>query len=165
LKKLVNLLAVAGVLVCGNAFANSLTLTLVSSTITTTPGSTVTFQATGTNTTGSTLFLNGDLPGSLDPPLTFDDSPFILLWPLSLDAGMSFGPADLFNITVPISAAAGTYNGSIEITGGPGTTDEDVIGSATFSVNVPVPEPATATFAVLGIGLLLAVRARQTSRV
>jgi hypothetical protein len=161
LKNIVHLLVVAAALIGGNAFASTLTLTLVNSTIATTAGNTVTFQATAVNPSGSTTFLNADSITIVPPGLATDDSAFLNLWPLSLGAGESFGPSDLFSVTIPNPTVAGVYNGVFEILGGDAPTDSNIIGSANFSVNVGVPESPSATLAMLGIGLLVAVRLRQ----
>jgi hypothetical protein len=134
-----------------------LTLTLSQSTLTANAGGAVTFMATGLNTAAVTENLNGD-SFSVPSPLTLDDSDYFNDWPLSLNASQSFGPADLFTVNVPLGTGGGSYAGTFDITGGPGVSDLNVLGSAAFTV-VVTPEPGTV--ALMSIGFALAVLRRR----
>jgi hypothetical protein len=130
-------------------------LTLANDTLSATAGSTVTFLASATNTAGVTENLNSD---SFTPlPLTFDDSPFLNNWPLSLPAGGSFGAPDaLFNVTIPIGTAANSYTGMFEILGGPGAAAMDVLAVVDYTVNVTAAAPEPSTVFLIGGTLGLA---------
>jgi PEP-CTERM motif-containing protein len=156
LKPIANLLlfaALAGC-ACGSPI---LTLTLVQSTVSAAAGGSATFTATGLNTAAVTENLNGD-SFTPAPPTTLNDSDFVNNWPLFLNAGASFGPADLFVIDVPTGTAQGSYSGVYDILGGPLVSDLNVLGTVNFTVNV-IPEPGT--FALLGIGFALAALRRR----
>ena len=120
-------------------------------------GSTVTLIATMNNTAAVTEFLVGDSFSLVGTPFTLaniNDSAFFGSWPLSLGAGANFGPAALFNLTIPVATASGKYTGTFNLLGGTGSRDQNLIGSASFDVNVGVPEPATGAAALLGLGAL-----------
>jgi hypothetical protein len=121
------------------------------------PGTTITFVATMTNTTASTQNLNGDSFTVQSPfafPANFNDSAFLNLWPLSLSAGGSYGPAGLFDVTIPLNTPAGSYTQAFNLLGGTGPSDQNLIGTATFQINV-VPEPGTGVMTALAGGLLV----------
>jgi hypothetical protein len=133
-------------------------------------GSTVTLMATMINTTGVTENLNGDgfsLSGTPFTLANFNDSAFMNNWPLFLSAGASYGPAALFSFTIPVSAAAGNYTGTFNLLGGPGANDQNLIGSASFNVNVnsSVPEPASGAAMLLGLGALAFGLVRKRARI
>ena len=134
-----------------------LTLTLSQSTLTANAGDTVTFMATALNTAAVTENLNGD-SFSITAPPTLDDSDYFNEWPFALSAGQSFGPTDLFAVTVPLGTGAGSYAGTFNITGGPSVSDQNVLGSTAFTV-VVTPEPGTV--ALVSIGFALAVLRRR----
>jgi hypothetical protein len=106
------------------------------------------FNATVTNTSGATVYLNGD-SFNVDAPLTVDDSPFNNNYPLSLSSGGSYTGV-LFNVDVPPATPDGLYTGSFEIIGGGPTDDTDVAGSATFDVSV-TPEPSSVILLFAGL--------------
>src|SRR3954467_855722 len=85
--------------ITGTAEATPITFTLTSSLLTATPGSTVTFTGTLTETGGTGTFLNGDVT-NVTTPLTVDDTPFFVNFPLSLTSFQSF-TAPMFLVTVP----------------------------------------------------------------
>lgn len=164
MKKFVQFCGLAA-MVGGLAFADQINLNFVTSSITTTGGTTVIFQATAMNPEGVTENLNSAQITSLGAPLTSDlNDYFFATWPFSLDASDSFGPAGIFSVTVPGGTALGDYQGTLNILGGPGINDTNVLASATFDVNVVAPEPGSATLAMLGIGLVFAVGAARKSR-
>jgi hypothetical protein len=147
------LVALAG----GASGSSILTLTFQSSTLAGDPGATLSFIATAVNTAAVTENLNSD-SFNVAPPLTLNDSSFLNNWPLALTAGESFGPSILFTVTVPFGTDPGAYDGTFNILGGPGVGDQNLLGSASFTVDV-VPEPGT--FALIGFGLTVAVLGRR----
>ena len=153
----------------GAATAGTLTITLTNDDLSTTAGGTVTFQATAVNGDPiNAINFNGDLIGALDPALTLDDTAFLNNW-FSVDPSSTFGPADLFNVTVAPGTLPGPYLGSLDITGGPGATDQNLLATVDFTVTVTpassTPEPGT--FVMLAgalVGLGLWARRRAASR-
>ena len=145
---------IAGFLLAGTAAkADSLTITLLSPFQSGVSGTVIAFDATVTNTSGSTVYLNGD-DFNVDAPLSVDDSSYLDSWPLTLGAGDSYTGL-LFNVDIPWPTAVGLYTGVFEIT----DQNNDVVGSADFDVYV-TPEPGS--LLLLGSGLLaLAGAARR----
>jgi len=123
-------------------------------------GNTLTLIATMTNTSGSTQNLNGD-GFSLPSPFTtanINDSAFFTNWPSALNASQSFGPQALFDITIPNGTAVGSYTGTFNLLGGPGANDQNLIGTASFQVNVTTPEPGSGVLGLLGLAALAFAR-------
>ena len=120
------------------------------------------FDATVTNTSGSTVYLNADA-FSVNAPLVLDDSPFLISYPLLLSAA---GPGStytglLFNVDVPDGAPDGLYMGSFAILGsGNPADDTTVAGSAVFNVFV-APEPSTLILLPSGLALLAGILRRR----
>jgi len=115
------------------------------------PGGMVDFDATITNTSSGTLFINGD-EFSATFPLSLDDTNFVIYFLLgpavSLDSGQSLTDVDVFTVTVDPTALPGNYGGSYGFTGGADEFAGDELGSAEFNVvvssaSLPVPEPGT----------------------
>jgi hypothetical protein len=124
-------------------------------------GQTLIFDATLTNTSGATVYLNSD-SASLAGPLFLDDGPFFTNFPLSLDPGDSF-TGELFDVVVPTGPSSlGLYAGTFSIIGGDPSDFTDVIASADFNVFV-TPEPASIVLLSSGIAALLVVM--YTSRI
>jgi len=118
------------------------------------------FDATVTNESSQTVYLNGDA-FSVDAPLAVDDSPFFA-YPLSLGAGDSYtGP--LFNVDVPPGAPQGLYAGSFEIIGGGPTDYTDVAGAADFNAQI-TPEPSSLLLMASGLAGLAATLRRRLAR-
>jgi hypothetical protein len=148
------------------AHADSVGITLTDTSQTGLAGTTVTFDATLTNLTSSTIFLNGDTATTSSSSLTVDDNPFLNNAPLSLAAGASSGPFALFNVLIAPGTLPGTYDfNTFSILGGPTNVDFNTVGSAQFNVNVsPVPEPGTIvllTSGLLGLGIKFRFRRPQ----
>jgi hypothetical protein len=155
MKKLTTtLVLLAALIAAGNLAQAAVTLTLSDPNPGATPGSVVPFLATAFNTDSDEVNLNA-ISINVDTPLTIDDSPFLSNW-FSI-AGLSFfdaSPQLLFEVTVPGGTLAGLYTGSVTLLGGPDFSDQNILGSAEFTVNVStssndVPEPGT-------LGLILA---------
>jgi uncharacterized protein affecting Mg2+/Co2+ transport len=168
MKSLINLpvlsLAIAGLLLAGTAAkADPLTITLAapfqSGVMDEVP--VFAFDATVTNNSSSTVYLNAD-DWSVTAPLTVDDSPFDNNYPLSLGAGDSFTGV-LFNVDVPSGTPQGLYTGTFEILGGGPTDDTDVAGAATFNVQI-TPEPSSLLLMVSGLGALAGTLRRRLVR-
>jgi hypothetical protein len=136
-------------LLASAAHADSIDVSLVQTSQTAAPGSTVEFGATVTNlSTSDTVYLNGDGSVTTSPFLTVDDSPYLNNFPLFLDPSEVSGPFALFDVIIDPSAAPGTYDfNSFTITGGLNSSASDTLGAATFSVTVSsrssVPEPSS----------------------
>lgn len=138
------------------ALAAPITITFTSSLINGQRGQTVAFSANLTNTTGATMFLNGDSL-NIAAPLIGDDTKFFLNSPLTLGPGVSSGSFQIFDIFIPLATPFGLYSGSLDLLGGASAANFDPLGSAAFAVNV-VPEPATGALLLIalcaGVGLL-----------
>lgn len=153
-------IAIAGLLVPGTAArANTLTITLSSPFQSGGDGDVLAFDATVTNNTGATVYLNGDT-ATVDSPLTLDDSPYnnnsnwYVLGPGASYTGL------LFNVDIPLGTGNGLYPGNFEIDGGADGSADNDIGDAAFDAQV-TPEPSS--FLMLGTGLL-ALRALAGSK-
>jgi hypothetical protein len=140
-------------LACAPAKGTALFISLDTPTLAGAPGDLLQFFGTISNTTGATVFLNGDnfnLTGF--PPSALDDSPFFANAPLSLGAGASTADIGLFNVTIPNPFVGGDYGGTFQILGGADGNAQDVVATAFFTVQVDTPEPSPA---VLLSGALL----------
>jgi hypothetical protein len=157
-------LAICLFLLSPSASASTLNFNLLAPAVFTGVPSVVSFTATVsaplTNT--GAVFLNSDTV-NIDFPLTVDDTPFFLNFPLSLAPGASF-TGQIFTVTVPNFAQPNvTYHGFFEIDGGADPNTFDPLASATFTVT-PVPEPATALLLTGALLLAGAVSLRARRR-
>jgi hypothetical protein len=102
-------------------------------------GETIEFDAIIVNIDPSNgLYLNSDNTASLDSPLILDDTAFWNIpWPLNPagEAGDSYTGA-LFDVTVPLGTAAGTYVGEYQVFGGSNTDASDLLGDEPFTITV-----------------------------
>ena len=130
------------------AKADSLTIALISPPQIGSGGEVLSFDATVTNITGSTVYLNGDNT-YVDSPLAVDDSPYNNNYPLFLDAGDSYTGV-LFNVDLPADTPVGDYAGYFDIVGGATGSSQDIVGEADFDV-VVTPEPSTMLLLATGM--------------
>lgn len=139
------------------ARADVLDITLVDATPTVVQSATTTvvgFDASLSNPTTDTVYLNNDSSNTYNPSVTVDDSPFNS-WPLSLAPGDSYS-ALLFNVSLAPNLGPGVYTGIFAIEGGTSSADFSEVAGANFSITVegltPTPEPST--LFLFGSGLL-----------
>jgi hypothetical protein len=132
------------------AYAGTVTLTINNPTQYTAPGGTLAYSATVSAAAGNAadVYLNGDDYTTM-MPFTIDDSPFYNYFPLSLAPGQSY-TGELFDIAVPLSALAGTYDGTFILLGGPDPNTYSTLSTADFTATV-TPEPSS--LLLLGTGL------------
>jgi hypothetical protein len=125
------------------ARADDITITLDDPTQIGSPGETLEFFGTITNTSAATLYLNSDSITLDGLSLGLIDQ-FFNNVPIFLGAGDSSGDVELFDVTVsnPLVDPSGTYDGSYELIGGLDGEAQDDVGSTNFSVTT-VPEPST----------------------
>ena len=88
---------------------------------------------------GAPIFLNGD-SFTIALPLSLDDTPFLLNFPLMMKPGDNFSGV-LFTIFIPYGTPLGTYEGFFQILGGSDPFGLDPISNVVeFRVDV-IPEP------------------------
>jgi len=83
-----------------DARADSIQVTLTPSTLSGTAGSTLTFDATLTNTSTSTIFLNGDSSTTASTGRTVDDNSFLNNTGTSFAAGQSPRTFEIFDVII-----------------------------------------------------------------
>lgn len=128
-------------------YADTVDFTLTHPMQTVTPGGTLSFTAmvNAPLNNGAPVYLNADTY-SLDAPVTItvDDSSFVFNFPPVLNPGDSTTDV-LFNVTVPLNEALGSYTGSFTLQGGADSTAEDVLASDPFTLDVTSGTPVTAS--------------------
>jgi hypothetical protein len=136
------------------AHADSVTLTINAPAQFEAPGGTVVYLATvsAPADNAADVYLNGDDYSIELPGATIDDSPFLDNFPFYLAPGQSY-TGDLFDLTVPLGATLGTYDGTFVILGGSDGSADSILSTADFRVTV-TPEPSS--ILLLGTGLLFA---------
>jgi PEP-CTERM motif len=145
-------------LLVASGAAQDIGIVLSQTTLSGVAGTTLTFDATLTNFSSNTIFLNGDSYTTASAFLTVSDNPFLNNAPLSLGAGAGSGPFAIFTVTIGPGEPAGIYTlNGFTILGGLTNIDFIPVGSASFTVEVsPVPEPGTlvlVTSGLLGLGI------------
>ena len=159
---------------CAVASADTITITLDSPTLSGSPGDTLQFFGTLTNTTADTVFLNDVNFNLASIPLgSIDSSPFFTNAPLSLDAagsldgGFTSGDIELFDIPIPDPFTPGNYSGTFQVLGGADGGSQDIVGTADFTVQVlgpvsGVPEPGSlGLMAAAFVGICVVHRRRR----
>jgi hypothetical protein len=138
-------------------YADGISLTL--SAVAGAPGTTVTVEGTISNTGSSTVFLNGEnFTLSSGFFSNSDITDFFVNAPLSLDSGTNSGLIALFTFDVAAGTPGGIYTGNfLDIVGGPGSSDANLLASAAFPVTVApvVATPEPGIFALFGSGFAL----------
>ncbi len=155
------------------AKADPLILTLSQPVQSGSSGGAVTFQGSFSNGGIPPTFINGvsfTLTGS-SAGFTFDASNFLLAVPMVVDPGFTVGTTDFFTILIDLFVPAGTYTGSFSVLGGVSETDDNVLATSEFVIQVSeavtqIPEPGA--LLLLGSGLSafasLALRRPRNSR-
>ena len=143
------------------AYADTVTITLNSATITATPGSTVDFYGTVTapaTVNSGTVYLNGDKSdfygdGTIDSA-NGEYDPFLDDFFTIPTGGSQTG--ELFTVTIGSDADAGLIPGVFAVLGGSAVNNYDELGFVDFDVNVVsaatvTPEPPTWLLLATGI--------------
>lgn len=139
------------------AHADSISIDISPATVAGAPGDDVEFFGTITNNTSDALYLNDDTINlSALPPDALDGSPLLLNAPYPLGPGENTGSIELFDITIPGGFTSGNYDGSFDVNGGTGMSDDNLLGTGTFTLQVQpsvssVPEPSFAPLLLLAL--------------
>ena len=146
-------------LVCGAAgWASTFSVDFDQVQLSGAPGDTLTFSGTLTNNTGATVYLNGaGLTLAGFDPSDYDASDFLFNAPLTLDDGTTSADFNFFTVSIPNGFSAGQYLGTLDVQGGPGSTDDSLLGSGDFAVNVTdssAPEPGSFGLLIIGLAML-----------
>jgi hypothetical protein len=145
---------------CAMARADVIDIAFDHSSQTGSPGDTLVFFGTLTNTGSDTVFLNSDSLNLSGFPLSSITDLFANV-PLSLAGGANSGDIKLFDIVIPNAFPSGGNAGNYALLGG-GMSDLNIVGAADLTVKVEgissVPEPSFRTFLILVLALLAVVR-------
>ncbi len=152
------------------AHADTVTLTLSPSTVSTAPGTTAAYTATlsAPVSNGAPVSLNGDTITFAAPTdITFDDSGLFANFPASLNPGDS-DTAALFTLTVPAAEPTGIYLGSYVLQGGADGNAQISLATQSFTLDVAASAPSSVTpepssYVLLSTGMLamLALASRK----
>jgi len=140
------------------ASADTINLTLANPVQAGSPGSTVSFNATVLAVSDKLrpVYLNAD-NFNVASPLTLDDTPFLLNFPLVMSAGDSVTDL-LFTVSLPAGLAPGTYTGFFSILGGLNPDSQGVLDTVDFTINTSaVPEPGTWMLIGTGMAALMVI--------
>lgn len=170
MKKLIQIALLTLVAVAG-AWADDVSITLDDPNQQGSPGQTLNFFGTITNTDttpgDAPIYLNFDsLNLSLSDATVMDN--FFANVPISLAEGQSSGDIDLFDVTVanPEANPLGIYPGTYGLLGGMdggANTASDSLAQVNFSVEQVAPEPATYVLILGGLAGIAALRRRRIS--
>lgn len=123
------------------------------------PGQTVTFTGYLVNNDNQIQYLNSCQVNMAGQFSTDCSASFLVEAPYTLDPLGTSYDFDMFTVTVnnPYTDAFGPQNGTFDVLGGPGgVSDNNVLGSASFTVDAEVPEPAVGSLLALGLAALAA---------
>ena len=163
-------LIVAAILLAAPAQAGVLTVTFTNAALSGSPGDTLTYGGSIANTTDSTLFINAaDISLISFGPGDYDYTPFLLNAPFWLDPYAGSDPFDFFTVTIPSGFAGGSYFGSFLVQGGGSDSDDTLIGTGDFEVDVTgseaaTPEPTTLMATGLALAAIGVTRRRRRAR-
>jgi len=145
---------------CAMARADVVDIAFDHSSQTGSPGDTVKFFGTLTNTSSDTVFLNSDSLNLSGFPLSSITDLFANA-PLSLAGGANSGDIELFDAVIPNAFPSSSNPGNYALLGG-GMSDLNIVGAVDFTVHVEgissVPEPSFSRLLTFGLALLAAVR-------
>jgi hypothetical protein len=129
---------------CGVSRAGDVQVILDFPSLIASPGQTFTFTGYLVNNDSQLIYLNGCNLNMAGQFTTDCNGSFMVEAPLYLDALATSPDFDMFTATVnaPYTDAYGPQAGSFDVLGGPGAGDNNLLGTALFTVDVEVPEPA-----------------------
>jgi hypothetical protein len=124
------------------------------------PGDTITFTGTVSNLDTSLLYLNSCSVNLTGLSVSGDCSLFLTSppAPISLDPLQTGIPSfQMFTVTADLSYldSLGVQSGSFDVLGGADPSDQNLLGSAAFSVDVETPEPSSALLLLSGVMVLV----------
>jgi hypothetical protein len=161
-----NFLLIATLALAGAPLASAdMIATLDNLTQTGTPGATLVFNVTLTNSSATDqVWLNGFSSTASSPFLMIDTSSGNVNAPYFLDSQTSSGSFDFFHVTIDPSTPAGAYTGSFVsiqggADGGTSTLFTDLV-DVSFDVDVQSPaaaSPEPGTLAMLGLAVFAAI--------
>lgn len=139
------------------AEAGTIDVSLLAQTLSGAPLDTLTFTGTVANAGPEDLFVNGATLSLMGfGPSDSDVFPFILNASGPISAGQSVGPVDFFTVTIPDSFSDGQYTGVLTVQGGMADSDDAVLATTSFQVNVQsTPEPASLLLTAVGLAMFV----------